>query len=265
MTILSIKDLNFSYEKSLFKDFNLDIKSGTWITLMGPNGSGKSTLIKIITGVIKTDANIILDDIKLNSNIIEFRKKIGIIFDNPNDTFVCETVFEEIAFVLENLKYSKSTIRKKINEIAEFLNIKEILKSSIKTLNNNQKNLVSLASILVLKPKVLIVDELLDQLDYDDKVKFIKILKDLNKEGMTIINVTHDIENTLCGNEILILNQGNIVIQGPTKKVLEKEQLLNELGFKQPFMIELSNKLKFYGLIDKTILDMKRMVNQLWK
>lgn len=265
MNIITINDLCFDYEEPLFEHFNLEVKEGTWLTLMGPNGSGKSTLIKILTGVIKTKTYIVIDGsfIKDSPNIA--RQKVGVVFDNPNNTFVAETVYEEIAFVLENQNQPKNKIRNEVNNIAEFLNIKSLLRKSPIELSNGEKCLVTLAAVLVAKPKILIVDELLDHLDYVDKLALTKILRDLNKDGLTVINVTHDIEQSLLGDELLLLKQGKLVAHDSIVTILRNEKLLKSVNLKQPFMLELSDKLKLYDLIDSTFLDMKGLVRALWK
>src|SRR5574344_959728 len=186
MKAVIIKDLYFNYKKPIFENLDLEIKQGSWITLLGPNGSGKSTLIKILTGIIKTNSYIVIDGLYLQNNILEVRKKIGVVFDNPNNTFVAETVIDELAFVLENMNYSKTKIKERIKEITEFLNIKDILKKNPLELDNSSKCLVSLGSILIMKPKILIIDELLDKIDYEDYLRVIEILKKLNQEGLTI-------------------------------------------------------------------------------
>ena len=132
-------------------------------------------------------------------------------------------------------------------------------------LNSNQKQLVSLASALVHDPKVLILDEALTMLDPFDKEKILKILKELNNKGLTIINISHDIEDTLISDKIYILDKGKVVLEGTKEEVYKQEKVLYNLGFNLPFMVELSNRLKFYDLIDHTIYDMEEMVDTLWK
>ena len=264
MKIITVKDLDFKYKKMLFENLDLEVNQGTWLTLLGPNGSGKSTLIKILTGIIKTDNYIIIDGLLLRDNIYDVRRKIGVVFDNPNNTFVAETVIDELAFALENMNYSKTKIKDCIKEISEFLNIKDILKKNPHDLDSNAKCLVSLGSILIMKPKVLIIDELLDKIDYSDYLQVVEILNKLNKEGLTIINITHDIEQSLLGNEVALIKDKKI-IKDKTLKILEQESLLKSIGLEQPFMLQLSNKLKYYDLVKEPILDVEKMVDYLWK
>ena len=265
--MISIKNLNFKYhDKEIFNDLNLEIDRGKIVSIIGPNGSGKSTLVKILVGLYKYNGSIIIDDTQLlKDNIKDIRKKIGVVFSNPDNQFVAETVMDDIAFTLENMNYKKNDIRSKIEETTKYLGIYDILEQNPHNFNNNQKQLVSLASALVHDPKILILDEALTMLDPFDKEKMLKILQELNNNGLTIINISHDIEDTLISDEIYVMNEGKIVLQGTKEEVYNEEKLLHNLGFDLPFMVELSNRLKFYDLIDHTIYNIEEMVDTLWK
>jgi len=264
--MISIENLEFEYnDKVIFKDLNLKIKSGEINTIIGPNGSGKSTLVKILTGLVDYNGSILIDDLVLKDNIEKIRKEIGVVFEDPDSQFVCETVIDDLVFTLKNMGYKKAEIKNKINNIAELLDVKSLLNQEILNLNTNQKMLVSLANALVHDIKILILDEALTSLDPKEKEKMLELLKKLKKEKITIINITHDIEQTLISDKIFVLNNGEIVLKGNKNKVYKSEKLLNDLGFKLPFMVELSNRLIFYGLIDHIVYDMKDLVNILWK
>lgn len=265
--MISIKNLSFKYnDKIIFEDFNLNIKRNKITSIIGPNGSGKSTLIKILVGLLDYNGKIQIDGLPLSkANIKEIRKNIGIVFENPDNQFVAETVMDDIAFTLENMNYNKKEIKKRIEQIAKKLGIYDILECNPHNLNINQKQLVSLASALVHEPKILILDEALSMLNPVDLDKMLALIKDLNKQGMTIINITHDIEQTLISDNIVVLNDGKIILNDKKENIYKEEKTLNELGFKLPFMVELSNRLMFYNLIDKVIYDMKEMVDILWK
>lgn len=266
--IIIIKDLAFKYdEKLIFNRLNLNIKRGSFTTIIGPNGCGKSTLIKIILGLLKTNSYLNVDQMILcNDNIKTIRKRIGVVFENPDNQFVAETVMDDIAFSLENMKYNKEEIRKRIDKFTKYLGIYDLLEREPHSLSGGEKQLVALASALVIEPKILILDEALTMVDREVKEKTYKILKGLHeKSNVTIINVTHDLEDSLYGDDIVVIDQGQVVLKGPKELVLQEEKILNNIGLDLPFMASLSIKLKYYGLVDKLILDMDEMVDLLWK
>ncbi|NLL44391.1 MAG: ATP-binding cassette domain-containing protein [Mollicutes bacterium] len=266
--LIIIKDLTFCYDKEyIFSRFNLNIKENSWVTLVGPNGSGKSTLIKILLGLYKFDGYISICQKILNTeNLREIRSKIGVVFENPDNCFVAETVMDEIAFSLENLEIPKKEIKKRIIEVANLLRITNILEKNPHALSGGQKQLVALASALALEPKILILDEALTKIDNQDKMRILEIIKQLHHEKkMTIVNATHDIEEAVYGDDIIVIDKGKIVLKGPKELVLKEEKIFRELGLGLPFMASLSLKLQYYNLIDKMILDMDELVNVLWK
>ena len=185
--VVSIKNLNFSYsEKQIFNDLNVDIQSGDFITLLGANGSGKSTLIKILSGLLNFEGEIFIDNIKLEpKNYKEIRQKIGLVFSNIDNQIVSEKVFDNIAFALQNLGVKKSEIISSVTDITNKLDISYLLKENIFNLSKYEKILVVLASVLIYNPNLLILDEALSDLDNNDRIKILKMLKTF--DGMTII------------------------------------------------------------------------------
>lgn len=265
--MITIRNLTFKYRtKDMFDNLDMDIEKGKITSIIGPNGSGKSTLVKILVGLYRYNGKIEINNIPLlKDNRKEIRKSIGVVFTNPDNQFVAETVMDDIAFTLENMNYKKIDIRKKIEEVSKYLGIYDILECNPHDLNSNQKQLVSFASALVHDPKILILDEALTMLDPYDKEKILKILKELNSKGLTILNISHDIEDTLISDKIYVLDKGKIVLSGTKEEVYKEEDKLHKLGFELPFMVELSNRLMFYDLIDHVIYDMEEMVDILWK
>lgn len=268
MAIITVRNLNFKYnENYLFENFNLEIEAGKWVTIVGPNGSGKSTLIKLILGLLKTESYINIAGLLLSPSTIEdIRINVGVVFENPDYQFIGETVADDLAFSLENLGFSKVVIKEKINEISELFEIKDILNKQPHQLSGGQKQVVALASALIFNPKVLILDEAFTMVEKELTDSIFKILKEIRKRNnLTIINVTHNMEDSLFGDDILVINEGKIILNGPKEEVLKEEKELTNLGIELPFMASLSLKLKFYGLVDELIFDMDEMVDKLWK
>ena len=132
-------------------------------------------------------------------------------------------------------------------------------------LDDSRKQIVALASALVHNPDILILDEALEEIDSIKRKEILILLQQLNKEGLTILNITHDVNEAMYGSEIIIIDKGKVLIQGKNEDVYKEEKIFKKLGFELPFMVELSNRLMFYDLIKKPIYDMEKMVNTLWK
>lgn len=266
--IIKISDLTFKYEKNLiFEHFDLSISRGDWVSIVGANGSGKSTLVKLLVGLLETDAYISIDNLRLDKhNLKHIRKKIGVIFENINNIFVAETVCDDMAFALENLRYKPDDIKFRIEEVASMIGILDILEVDPYSLSSAEKQKVAIASAIMTKPSILILDESLSMLNKKEKKEILKILNKLHKEEqITIIQITHDLEETYMSNRMIVLNKGKIVNDGKTFDVLMEDRVLNQAAIELPFVVELSIKLKLYGIVDKLILDMDRMVDEIWK
>ena len=189
--ILKIQNLNFTYQdKKVFDNFNLEILENSFTTIMGLSGSGKSTLVKLILGLFPSENSIIIDDMYLNkNNIKEIRKKIGVVFENPDVGIIADTVIDDIAFTLENLKVPSEEIQERIDNIAEILDITDILDKSPNGLSAGEKQKVALASALVIEPKILILDEAFVMLDPITKEKVFKLIQDIKKHKNKIRNI----------------------------------------------------------------------------
>lgn len=265
--IVEIKKLTFKYgDHIIFKKFSLDIEEGSFYTILGSNGSGKSTLARILVGLEPSGAFIRVNGFFLNNvDIDKVRKSVGIVFENPDTQFVTESVEEELAFPLENLNYSKNEIRKRIKDITEKMNITHLIERNPHELSGGEKQLVALASNLIYEPKLLILDEALVMIDGAFRKKIYQILKEYNKKGLTILNITHDNEEALLGSHILILDKGEIVINKKTIEALNDEKAFKKSMMDFPFVIDLSNKLKYYGVVKTIVYDNKKLVNAIWK
>lgn len=257
MYIIEINNLNFDYSgKLLFSNLDLKIEKNTFNCLIGNNGCGKTTLLKIMLGLIDSD-NVTIDNIKLTKkNKFEIRKKIGCVFENPENNLICETVIEELSFPLNNLNLSKEEIDIRIKNITKMFDFKNIDRP-INKLTLDEKQTVALMSALIINPKILVLDEAFTYISKSCSKKILNILKKIN---ITIISVTHDVEELLLSDNIIILKEGKIIINDKKEKVFESDLLDN-----YPFIIDLSNKLKYYELVDKISYSYKELVNEVWK
>lgn len=268
MDILEIKNLGFRYKnKFIFEDFNLNIKRGSWVTIAGPNGAGKTTLVKILAGLEKSYSDIKIFNMPLKKkNLYSIRKEIGFVFDTPDNFFACETVEDELAFSLENMAVQPNTIQRKINEISKLLRIDNLLKENPYNLSGGEKQKVALGCALMLEPRILILDESLLMIDINERESILKILSDYNKKKrVTIISFTHNLEEAIYSDRLVILNHGKIVVDGSFPEVFDEERVMRKIGLEVPFTIELSQKLRVYNVIDNLELDIERLVSKIWK
>lgn len=263
--VVEINKLTFRYnDKFIFDRFSLNVKKGEWLCLSGPNGSGKSTLLKLICGVLPSNS-IHIFGYNPNSNYYEVRRQIGVMFSDIDNLFVCETVFDELIFMLENLCYSKREIDRLVKKVSEEFNITKLLNKSIDELSGGEKARLSLAVALIHNPSILIIDESLSMIDSCDKKYILSKLSEKHKKGLTIISAIHDLSESFYADRLVVLNDGEIMLDGAPFKVMEYDKVLNRLGIGIPFEVELSLKLKLYGVLDKIIPDIGKMVDTIWK
>lgn len=266
-SIIKIVNMSFKYNKEdyLFRNFNLDIKEGSFTTIIGKNGSGKSTLAKILIGLYKAEGYITIDGYLLNDFYIKkIRRIFSACFDNADNHFIGETIKDDLAFTLENLGYSKKEMISSINTIAKKFKLENILDESPEKLNNSEKEKVMIASSLIHKPQILLLDESIYKLNSSDKKLVFKILKEYQKEyKLTIILITHDLEDTLISDNIILLDKGKIILNDTKEKIYEDEKL-EKLGFNLPFIVKLSHNLMLYNLLDKVYFDSKEVMDKLW-
>lgn len=261
--MITIKNLNFSYKnKIIFIDLNLEVKNGEFVFIIGKSGSGKTTLVKILSGLIKENFDIKVDNAEIN----EIKKIMNVSFEGLNTIFIADTVREELEIKLRNLNTPKEEINEQINKIAKYLEIENILDCEPNSLSGGEKELVKIAAALLGNPKIIILDECTSMLDGITKEKVYKYLKKINRENKTtIICTTNDMDDLLYGKRIVMLGNKNIVLDSKTNKAFENEKIFKENNLELPFMASLSIKLKYYNLLDEIILDINKMVNKLWK
>lgn len=268
LNILEIKDLNYKYNKTtIFKDFNLTVKEGSYISIVGNNTSGKTTLIKLIAGILPSKNNITIGYSYVNNDRIQNHSKdLGIVFGSNLNSFLFEEVYREMTFPLENLNKPVSDIEKRILELSNLFGISKLLDKRTSDLTNSEKQELLIVIALLHEPRILLLDNAFSMMNKDTKYKIKKALKEYQKKyKLTIILTTTNLEDTMDTDYLYVINNGNIVIEGEPLIVLKEDMLLNRLGLAIPFMVDLSIKLEFYELIDKIEIDMDRMVNSLWK
>lgn len=261
--LLRITDLSYKKKDTILKKINLFIGYNRWYTLIGNNGSGKTTLAHIIVGLIKDYSG----DIEFNympfnkENLVELRDKMAIVFTNIDDNIVENNVYDEITFELKNMNYDNHFIEKAINEIDKLTNVKEFINKNTLDLTLEEKYMLVLTSVLIKKPKLLILDSCFTDISNSLKKRIYQIIKMYNDNNkITILNISNDIEDALLGNNIILLENKKIAFNETTKKVFNDNLLKNK-----PFIVNLSEFLKLYELIDENYFKEEELVDELWK
>ncbi len=259
MNIIEIKDLSFRYnqENPVLQDINLTIKKGEWVTILGHNGSGKSTLSKLIIGLLKADqGEVTVDGITLTEETVyEVRKKIGIVFQNPDNQFVGVTVEDDIAFGMENLCFERDEMIKRINEYATKVNMEEYLKKEPHNLSGGQKQRVAIAGILAMNTDIIIFDEATSMLDPKGRDKIMEYIKEINASGVTVISITHDMKEAVLSDRIVVLKEGQILAEGSTNDILSDKETLNASNLELLLPLKLLHKFEEANIHNEKVKD----------
>ena len=269
MSKLEIKNLCFSYDnnKPVIDDVSLSIEKGSFIAVLGHNGSGKSTLAKLIVGLLeKNSGQIIFNGEEINKkNIRDLQTKTALVFQNPDNQFIGSTVEDDIAFGLENRQFPHEKMQEEINKFAESVNMLDYLKKEPVNLSGGQKQRVALAGALILRPEILILDEATSMLDPKGKSTVRKVIKKIHQENpdLTIITITHDIDEALLCDRVFILSKGKLVKSGTPQEVLRDEKALLELKLDMPFIYRVEKKLSETG-INSRAESIEQLVEDIW-
>lgn len=249
MQVVQIKNLNFNYgENVIFNNFNLNISEGKFVTILGKNGSGKTTLAKILGGFYKKNILIYGENDYQN---------IKVIFDDLDSDGIVMNI------LINSLKgLDKKEISDRVIGVSKLFGFDKLLNKDYDTLCLKDKKIVNLGIGILSKPKVLVLDNILEGLDKKNKNI---ILKKLKKLKITVINLSNDVNDALISDEVVIIGGGKVLLKGSKKRVLEDENFFETYDMELPFTVNLSNKLKFYELIDRVYFDDKKLVDDLWK
>lgn len=269
--IISIKDLNYTYpeaEHQAINNLSLDIYKNEWLSIVGKNGSGKSTLTKLIDGLIEASSGTItIDGQTINEdNIWEARTKIGIIFQNPDHQFVGATVEDDVAFGLENQGMPREQMVQQVDRALKLVKMSDFKSRDPQSLSGGQKQRVAIAGVLATRPQIIIMDESTSMLDPDGRKTVLNLVQQLRQEqDLTIISITHDIEETELSQRIVVLNHGEIVKVGKPVEIYDLGSDLTKYGLEEPFSSKLMSTLRDTVKLPDGYLNEEELKEQLWK
>ncbi|MGK4072649.1 energy-coupling factor ABC transporter ATP-binding protein [Lactobacillus crispatus] len=254
---VEFKDVSFTYpdtKKAILDQISFKIKRGSWTSLIGHNGSGKSTISKLINGLLLPDSannsRITVLGMTLNQKTVwDVREKVGIVFQNPDNQFVGATVGDDVAFGLENRAVPREQMVKIVRKVLADVGMLDYIDAEPANLSGGQKQRVAIAGILAVEPKIIILDESTSMLDPKGREQVLKIIKHLKKEkNLTVISITHDIDEANMADDVIVLNGGKILAQGTPTEIFSKTEMLQEIGLDIPFVQKLINKLNEVGI-----------------
>lgn len=248
-------------EKLSIKSMSIDIDLTLPVTcVLGPTNSGKTYFFKKLINVIPNH-DVYLDDILISEYDITYLKNnIVVVLDD--DTFKCEYVAEELHYYLSKLGYRIDEITNKINELAKFFKISSLLSERIDLLTIEKRILIKILALLIIKPQIFGIDNLLGYLNETDKKNLLTFCVS-NK--ITLINCTNNGEDLLISDKVLLLNDMKTIFYGDKKELLNGNTILPYIGINLPFTAEMSQNLVLYGIINKVYLDEKKLVDKIWK
>ncbi|MCF0106713.1 MAG: energy-coupling factor transporter ATPase [Holdemanella sp.] len=268
MNAIEVSNLTFSYDGQVdvIKDISFSIEKGNYVTIVGHNGSGKSTVAKLLIGLLEAkNGKVVIMGQELNEkNVYDIRSNVGIVFQNPDNQFIGSTVADDIAFGLENHCIPQEDMQTIIEDVASRVNMQDFLNSEPTRLSGGQKQRVAIAGILAMEPDIIIFDESTSMLDPQGKASINRQIQKLHDEkNITILSITHDMEEVAQSEHVIVLNKGRIAMEGSPKDIFKEEKKLKEMKLELPFALEFSKKCKEEGLIKEEVCTLEEVVEQL--
>ncbi|MFS8652052.1 MAG: energy-coupling factor ABC transporter ATP-binding protein [Caldibacillus sp.] len=270
--IIKFENVFFRYEKDgpyALKDVSFSVERGQWLAIVGHNGSGKSTIAKLMIGLLNADPGTIkIDGFVLNEKTVwHVRNKIGMVFQNPDNQFVGATVQDDVAFGLENYGIPRDEMQERVMDALQKVGMADFANKEPHHLSGGQKQRVAIASVLALKPEIIILDEATSMLDPRGRNEVFAIIKQLSRdERLTIVSITHDLDEAIMADEMIVMNRGEIYKRGTPLEVFSMDEELIKLGLDIPFVYKLGKKLRERGVpLDEHVLVEDRLVDEICK
>lgn len=271
--IITVNNLIFEYGRSgeegavnvrAVDDVSFEIEKGSFTAIIGKNGSGKSTLAKNLNGLlVPTEGTVYVGgyDTKDDSYIWEVRRMAGMVFQNPDNQLVSAIVEDDVAFGPENLGVPPDEIRKRVDKALEDVNMGAFKKKAPHLLSGGQKQRIAIAGVVAMKPQCIIFDEPTAMLDPKGRREIMSIIDELHNEGITVVLITHFMEETVNADRLIIMHEGKILLDGSPQDVFTHSELLHSVNLDVPLMAELSELLRKKGIdVPKDIITEEKMV-----
>lgn len=256
-------------EKYAVKDVSISARKGEWVALVGHNGSGKSTIAKLLNGLLFPEDGLIKIGhfVLSEKNIWDIRRQVGMVFQNPDNQFVGATVQDDVAFGLENHGVPHDTMVERVESALNEVGMQSYALHEPARLSGGQKQRVAIAGVLALQPDVIILDEATSMLDPRGRAEVMETIRIMREqEDITVISITHDLDEVLFADRVIVMNNGEVHSEGTPKEIFEQADAMREIGLGVPFIIELQEKLVAGGFeTGSTVLSEGALLDQLWK
>ena len=268
MGIIDVDKLTFSYDEKTdaVHEVSFSIEKGQYCTIVGHNGSGKSTVAKLLTGLLeKKSGSIVIDGLELNiENLRKIRNKIGIVFQNPDNQFIGSTVRDDIAFGLENHCVEQVEMDPIIEEFSNRVGMHDYLNSEPTRLSGGQKQRVAIAGVLAMHPDIIIFDEATSMLDPQGKHEIKQVINELHKHSnITILSITHDIDEVAGSDHVVAMYQGEVVREGTPEEIFAHEEELKKIQLDIPYARKFAKELAKHGVKTSDAMTIEGLVKQL--
>ena len=271
-SIIDVKNLSFRYKESQeyydVKDNTFHVKRGEWLSIVGHNGSGKSTTVRLIDGLLEAESGeIVINGQQLTEETVwSIRRQIGMVFQNPDNQFVGATVEDDVAFGLENQGLSRQEMKKRVEEALDLVGMLDFKKREPARLSGGQKQRVAIAGVVALRPAILILDEATSMLDPEGRRELIETVKGIRKDyDMTVISITHDLEEVSMSDRILVMKKGEIESTSSPRELFSRNDL-DQIGLDDPFANQLKHSLSQNGYdLPENYLTESELEDKLWE
>ncbi|WP_019157113.1 energy-coupling factor ABC transporter ATP-binding protein [Robertmurraya massiliosenegalensis] len=269
--LVSIEHVHFKYdgqEEYALKDVSFQIYDGEWLAIVGHNGSGKSTLAKLLNGLqYPENGRIQIGDLELTEETVwDTRKLVGMVFQNPDNQFVGTTVQDDVAFGLENNGIPREVMVERVESSLKQVQMDSFIQQEPHQLSGGQKQRVAIASVIALRPRIIVLDEATSMLDPRGREEVLNVIRELkDAHDMTVISITHDLEEAAKADRMIVLNRGELYREGTPEEIFQMDEELVKLGLDIPFPVKMSKMLREKGIpVSKSYLSEEALVAQLW-
>lgn len=272
--ILSLQNITFTYDleqpevKNAVEDVSFSVEQGEWIAIVGHNGSGKSTIAKIMNGLLfPQEGTVEIFGMPMNEeNLWSIRSQLGMVFQNPDNQFVGATVQDDVAFALENNGVPYEDMVSRVEQALEQVKMSGFMNHEPQHLSGGQKQRVAIAGALALRPKLLILDEATSMLDPQGRQEVLDTVRTLREEtGLTVLSITHDLEEAILADRLLFMNQGEKFAEGKPSEIFALGEQLTALGLDLPFSMKMAHLLMQEGVsLEGTHMSERELVEDLW-